>query len=279
MSYEITHFDSIALPIYNASQQRGTPDVESALKRYTGGVADLWGDNQKLPDVGQIQLAGIYLGEPGAIVTQAGAYLATSTGDHISAGSASNRLRSQLDDLSAMQGKRGQLWRRLADNGQRQWKYARLLKFAHDSKVDERLIRAECKLLFETYQPGWNNATATTATGAAGGPLLVSIGGNMPVRDATLAITASATITAITVAAPGCALAWSGTLSAGQKLTIDAGARTVRIGSATNAYSGFSIATGHTSQRWLDLAPGISGIIVRANAAATVLATWYDQWL
>jgi hypothetical protein len=279
MSYQITHFGSVALPITNPVQDRGVPEIGSSLARVIGGVVDWYGAGQRLPDVHQIQISGIYYGEPGAIINQAGSFLATSAGDHISAGSAINRLRSQIDDLAAMEGKTDQLWRTLADNGQRQWKMARLLSIVRESKVDERLIRAQLRCRFESGQPGWCVASSTTATGSANAPLLASVGGNMPVCDAVLAITASELITAISITAGSCRLAWSGSLAAGQKLTIDTGLRTVRIGTATNAYSGFSIAAGHAAQRWLELAPGINTIYLRTNGAATVTATYYDQWL
>jgi hypothetical protein len=281
MSYQITHFDSVALPLANLKQDRGTPEVPSPLRRYIGGVADVAGANQQYPDIAQIALTGTYYGEPGALINQAGVYLATQAGDHISVGSATNRLRSQLEDLNAKLGVRGQLWRTLADTGTRQWKYARLLRAAHVGKVESHLIRAELQLLFETYQPAWCSASLVTATGNAGTPLIASIGGNVNVRDAILAITAGATISSITITGVGISLQWTGTLTSGQILRIDSGLRTVRIGSATNAYSGFTVASGHTSDRWLDLPPGLNTLHVRTNGnvAATLSLTYYDQWL
>jgi hypothetical protein len=281
MSYQLTHFDSVPLPLYNLKQDRGTPEVVSPLRRYVGGVVDVAGAIQRYPDVGQIALTGTYYGETGALITPAGNYLSTAGGDHISVGSAENRLRVQLEDLFAKEGVKGQLWRTLADTSTRQWKYARLLRAALVGKVDSHLIRAELQLLFETYQPAWCSSSLVTATGNAGTPLIASIGGNVPVRDAILAITAGATISSITITGVGISLQWTGTLTSGQILRIDSGLRTVRIGSATNAYSGFTPASGHTSDRWLELPPGLNTLHVRTNgnAAATLAMTWYDQWL
>ncbi len=278
MSYQLTHFDSVPLPLYNLKQERGTPEVPSALRRYIGGVVDYAGSNQLYPDVATVALAGIYQGESGYLIRQDGAILTDQSGNRLSVGTASNRLRVQLDELTAKVGQRGQLWRTL-ENGTRQWKYARLLRAGYEAKVDERLQRAEIKMFFETWQPAWRTASLVTATGNANAPLVASNGGNVTVLDAILAITASATITRVAIAGDGISLLWTGSLTSGQILRIDSGLRTVRIGSATNAYSGFVIQAGHTANRWLELPPGLNTLAVRTDAAATLSMTYYDQWL
>jgi hypothetical protein len=278
MSYQLTHFDSVALPLYNLKQERGTPDVPSSLRRYIGGVVDYAGSNQLYPDVATVALTGIYQGESGYLIRQDGAILTDQSGNRLSVGTASNRLRVQLEELTAKVGQRGQLWRTL-ENGTRQWKYARLLRAGYEAKVDERLQRAEMKMFFETWQPAWRTASLVTATGNANAPLVASIGGNVTVLDAILAITASATITRVAITGSGISLLWTGSLTSGQILRIDSGLRTVRIGTATNAYSGFAVQTGHTANRWLELPPGLNTLAVRTDAAATLSMTYYDQWL
>ena len=278
MSFQYTHFDSVPLPLYNLKQDRSTPEVPSTLRRYIGGVVDYAGANQRYADVAQMTLVGTYQGESGYLIRQDGAILTDNSGNRIRIGTAANRLRVQLEELSGKVGQRGQLWRTL-ENGTRQWKYARLLKDGYEAKVDERMQRAEVKTTFETWHPAWRSANLITVAGNANTPLVPSIGGNVAVLDAILAITASATISRITITGTGIALLWTGSLTSGQVLRLDSGLRTVRIGTNTNAYSGFTIQAGHTAQRWFELTPGINTLYVRTDAAATLSLTYYDQWL
>ncbi len=278
MSYQITHFDSVPLPLANLKQERGTPEAVSTIRRYVGGVLDYAGANPVYPDAAQIALSGIYYGESGYLTRQNTAIVTDNSGNRLSVGSAPNRLRVQLDELSAKVGRRGQLWR-LLETGDRQWKYARLLRFTREAKTDERLIRAEVKLLFETIYGAWRSAAMVTASGTAPGSLIASAGGNVTILDPVLAITAGGTIGRLTITGNGIALLWTGTLTTGQTLRIDAGLRTVRIGASTNAYSGFSLQSGHTRDRWLELDQGLNTLYVRTDgAAATLSLTYYDQW-
>ena len=279
MAYQIFRFDAVNLPILNPAQDLSTGRVESSQRIYVGGGAiDYAGARRLLPRIQTLEVTGAYLGEKSYWVTHNGSYMVDHNGNRLLVGTGAAMLRQQVDELTAKEGVRGTLYRQRLDTGELQTRTARLMQVKHGSKLDERAERADLTCIFELLQQTWRTPTATVANGVVNIPFPVTIGGNVPVRDGILALTASATITSVAITGPGISLVWAGTLSAGSTLRIDAGLRTVRIG-ATDAYSGFNYGSGHTIDGWLDLNPGINVLTVATNAAGSVTVTTYDQWL
>jgi hypothetical protein len=185
-------------------------------------------------------------------------------------------LRAQVDALKAKIGVQGVLRRRRFDDlTVAQWRTARLLDVRERGVIEERGIRARLDCVFESASVGWRAATISSASVLLNAP--VGVTGLLPVRNASLTITASATITAISfaIAAQGVSWSWTGSLTAGQSLVIADKARTVRIGS-TDSYSGFSLASGHTAAGWLTMAPGLNAdaLSVTGTASAAALSWW-----
>lgn len=279
MAYQIVRFDTIYLPIYNPGQDLSTGRVESSQRTYIGsGAIDYVGARRMLPRIQTLEVSGAYYGEKSYWVTHNGSNMVDHLGNRLLVGTGAAMLRQQVEQLAAKEGVRGTLYRQLLDTGELQMRTARLLQIKHNTKLDERAERADLTCVFEFLQQTWRKTTATAATGNTGVPFPVSIGGNAPVRDAVLALTATATITRVAITGPGISLTWTGTLSADSVLRIDAGLRTVRI-SSTDAYSGFNYGSGHTINGWLDMDPGINNLTVTADAAGTIAVTTYDQWL
>lgn len=279
MAYQITKFDAVNLPVYNPAQDLSTGRTDSTQRIYIGGGAiDYAGARRMLPRTQTLEVNGAYYGEKSYWVTHAGANMVDHNGNRLLVGTGAAMLRQQVEELTAKTGVRGTLYRQRLDTGELQIRLARLLQVKHNSKVDERAERADLTCTFELLRPAWRSPTAIVTSGVTSVPIPVSIGGNVPVRDAVLALTATATITSVAITGPGISLAWTGTLSAGSALRIDAGLRTVRIGT-TDAYSGFNYGSGHTDDGWLGMDPGINVLTVTANAAGTVAVTTYDQWL
>lgn len=286
--YQIYQFDSVPLPLYNPEATHDAGPTDSTLMKSIGGVFDVYGSRRRLPSIQRITVGGIYAVPDTPyvyLVDHAGVYIVDHQGDYQITATAQGYLRRQVDAIRAKQGVRGTLWRRRWDDTTvSQWKTARLLNVRERGSAEQRAQYAQVDLEFETAHAAWRAATASTVSkslvsgGSAG--LNVTAGGNTPVTDAALTITASGTITSLAIKGlhAGIDLRWNGSLASGQALIIDAGAQTV-LRSGSDAYSGFALGSGHTAQGWLPLAEGITPLIVESNGPGTAAAFWYDQWI
>ena len=281
MAYLITTFDGVPLPLYDPEQDDSAAEALSTLLDSVGGTFDYYGTANRLPRKYGIEVSGIYVGETEYLVDDADNYIVDEAGNYIIAGTAVNRLRDQIQALRAKLGVRGTLTRIRQDDNVQQTITARLLQVRHDKRQQEMARLAKLTCLFESVQTAWQAASATTTTGNATDGvqmgLTVSNGGDVTVYDATLTIArTSGTITAITIVGSGISLAWTGSTTG--TLTINCGAKTVRIGS-TDSYNGFSLGSGHTSRGWLPLAPGITPLVVTVTGGnATVTIRHYNQF-
>lgn len=285
MSYRLTHFGSVPLPDRMPDDDLSTASVDSTLLDSLSGTVDYYGGTRRLPHKQQLGMHGIYLGELTYLVDHAGNKILDHAGNRILVGTAKNRLRAKVDNLRGMLGTRAALWRQREDDSVRQWRYARLLQVVMRGSVEQwAAVIAEIDAKFEMANGAWyaDAIITNTNTLVSGGlaPLNVTAGGNVTVSDAVLTIAASGTITAITVTCPAISVAfsWSGTLSSGQSLVIDCGARTVRRGT-TDLYSGVALGSNHTAAGWLPLAEGVNPLTIGANGPGTVTVTHYDQFL
>lgn len=274
MAYKITHFGDIALPKVMFQEDMGTAASASMVRQAAGAAFDWRGTARQWPTYQQLAIRAHYSGDIFYLIDEAVNDLVDEAGNNLIAGEATAILRNQIDDFAGMVGRSAALWRE-RDDGTRQWRTARLLKVTPRQSIEQWSADvAEIEATFEAANGGWRSAAAVTvsSTLAANVPctLIIAPGGNIEVRDAIITVTASATITGITVTAPavGVALAWTGSLTSGQTLTIDCGAQTVRRGTV-NQYSGFSLAAGHTARGWLPLGNGNNIITVTANNNAS----------
>lgn len=286
--YQIYQFDAVALPLYNPEASHDAGPTDGTLMPSIGGVFDVYGSRRRLPTIQRITVSGIYAVPDTPyvfLVDHAGVYIVDHQGDYQITGTAQGYLRRQVDAIRAKQGVRGTLWRRRWDDTAiSQWKTARLLNVRESGSAEQRAHYARVDLEFETAHAAWRASAAATAskTLVSGGSvgLNVTAGGNTPVTDAILTITASGTITSLAIKAlhAGIDLRWTGTLASGQALVFDAGAQSV-VSSVGDAYSGFALGSGHTAQGWLPLAEGITPLIVESDGPGTAAASWYDQWI
>lgn len=223
-SYQIYQFDSVPLPLYNPEADHSPGVVGSTLRQSIGGVFDVYGTRQRLPDVVNFGLRGIYAaGEGNTLpVDHSGNHILDHSGNHILIATSEQWLRQQVDLLRSRIGVRGTIWRRRwEDTTVTEWKTARLLALKESGNTQLRTVLAEFDLSFETAHAAWRSASASTASGnlVSGGylGLLATSGGNAPVMDPVVTIAAGGTITSIEIVcvAAGVDLRWAGSLAAG----------------------------------------------------------------
>lgn len=283
MPYRNLRFGSAYLPDRMPEDDLDTGDAEGTLVDSVGGAFDHWGDRRRLPRKDVIQHRGKYVGEKTYWVDHLGNYIVDHLGNRIIIGTAEQMLRSQVDAIKAKEGQRDSLWRQREDDGALQWKTARLLRVNHTQTVNEAKIIAECFLAFETLMAGWRDeAAAITSRSVSDGVLdflNVHNDGVYTVEDAVLTVArTSGTITAVRVTGSGIDLSWSGSIEAGETLTIDAGQQTVQIGDG-DEYSGFALNAGHTADTWLPLSAGQNILHVTVTGGnADVSVEHYAQW-
>ncbi len=284
MAYQIYQFNDVALPIYNPTQEHNV-GVASTLTLAMGGVADYYGSRRRTPQITQFGITGIYSGDYYTLINATGDYLVDESGNRLIAHAITADLRMQLDALRAVVGTRGTLYRKRWDDLAVQWKTARLLQVRRATQTDDRTAKAELECTFEAPDANWRSSTpsAPSVTLASGGTVTLSAEntGDQTVEDATLTITASGgTITSVTVActATGVTWTWTGSLTTGASLVIDAGALTVRK-SGSDSYSGFSLGSGHSARGWLPLAPGLNSLQISSVGPGTAAMAFYPQFL
>ena len=282
--YQIYQFESVALPLYHPTQDHSV-SVASTLVPAIGGVADYYGSRRRMPQITQFTVKGIYAGDYHYLVTEGGAYLVDESGNRLVAHSATADLRIQLDQIRALEGVRGTLYRKRWDDLAVQWKTARLLQVRRTTEMSERTIRAMLECNFDAPDALWRSSTQASAsdTLTSGGTimLVVANSGDQTVEDAQFSVLASGgTITSLTVActATGVSWTWAGALTSGSWLVVDAGALTVHK-DGVDSYSGFALGSGHSARGWLPLAPGINSIEITSNGPGSASVAFYPQFL
>lgn len=261
MSYRIATFGAVALPDSMTSDELATARTPESIIPVLGGAYEGWGTSQRLPRRQELTVNGVYHGTAAT-------------------------LRTQVDALRAKLGVRDQLWRSRDDDAVLQWRYARLLKATMRGSVERWAASvAEVEAMFETAQGAWRSAAAATdnRTLAAGVAISqnVATGGNVPVSDAIITLTAGAgaavTSFAVTCTTIGVSWTWTGTLAANKALVIDCGAMTV-LNDGANGCAGFALNAGHSARGWLPLAVGDNYLTLTASAVAVFEISHYDQW-
>ena len=284
MSYQFVEFDGVDLPLFNHSQNHSPMASDATLRDSIGGAYDWVGAARKKGRKQVISLTGVYLGEVAYLTDGLGNFLVDESGNFIVAGHAKEMLKSQVADLMAKKGVRGQLWREDLALEERQWKTARLLQVNWQRKYDDHAVIANMSCTFETSMEFWHeeDATETSVSAVASTPVALNITNNgQQVDDAVITITqTSGTITAVAFLdhATGVDWTWTGTLVLGQILTIDCDRQTIRKDSS-DAYSGFALGGSHSAAGWLPLASGENALGVTVTGGdATVTVSHYDQY-
>jgi hypothetical protein len=218
-------------------------------------------------------------------VTEGGAFIADESGNELIAGDEAADLRMQLDELRQAIGRRGFLYRRQWDQLTTQFKTARLLNVRRSTVADDRTVKAELECSFEAPDAKWRASLPTTPSAnlVSGGTitLVAENVGSETAEDGILTIAASGgTISSVRVecAITGVSWTWTGSLTTGQSLVVDAGALTVRQAGA-DAYGGFALGSGHSASTWLPLAPGINSLQISSIGPGSAALTFYAQYL
>lgn len=210
--------------------------------------------------------------------------------------------REAIDELRALVGKRGRLYRRAENNQEIQWALCRLMA---EPSVRETRDRRWLNVTFDFlqlspwrghYHVDWllddgefldeglyldDDATWTYTH-----PLTVELnnGGNGRVTDAILTITAGGVaITAANIAKAGeTDIDYTGTVAAGDTLTIDTGSWSV-LNDGVDAYNDLELGGDHAVGEWLRLDPGDNEIVITLTTSdlvvpPTVTINYRDVW-
>ena len=263
MAYTIDRFGAAyasaeELPRLDGRQPQGAGAVESSLVRLIGGQTFDWrGSGAALI--------------PHERITIRGEWVASSAGG----------MKTKLADLKALRGTRSKLWR--TSDGDSQKRTARCLAVSSELRPGSPSW-AEISMEFELDAEPWSGTARDNLTELEDNPqgILVANGGNAPVRNAIITVTAAGTnITSLTIYVSGVSsFTWTGTLAVGKSLVIDCGASSVK-NDGTDAYSGFSLNSGHTIPEWLRLEPGNNTVYVQrtgGSTASTARFTYNDGW-
>lgn len=282
MAYSIIRFGDVDLPAVMVTDDLSTGEVASSLVASVGGVWDWYGSNRRQPRSASMEHVGQYAGETTYLVTELGDSIVDESGYRLIAGTATQMMQAQVDRLKAHTGELDRLWRRRDADGVLHWRWARLLQVRHTETVEQHAgAVADVTAVFEMNNGAWRESAPTvvqmTTADATWRPFLVEVTGDVPARDGVLAVTpTSGTVTLVELTGPGIAWSWAGSLAAGQTLSIDAGAQTVRK-AGVDAYSGFALGGGHTTAGWLTLAKGLSAMQVRTTGGTATVTLTYDE--
>ncbi len=256
MAYSLVTFDSVDLPLGMSEDPLSTGNVTPGLIGAAGGTFDRYGTRTVLPRAREIAFRGRYDGSASA-----------------------SALRTAIDALRAKIGVRALLVRKRDDDSVLQSVYARLLT------VDGRWLledgaSAMLDMRFETAEPSWRHATGSTASGSVGGNTSIVNDGTAPVYDAIITLTASGGALVnptMIISAIGVSLKYTGSIADTKALVVDCGAMTVKNDGA-NAYSGFSLESGHTARGWMPLTVATHTLAVAGTGSGSVGVAWTRRY-
>ncbi len=257
MAYSLATFDGVTLPLSMPEDPLDTGQVTPGLTPAAGGAFDRYGTRQVLPQMREITFRGRYDGSATAAA-----------------------LRTAIDALRAKIGVRGLLVRKREDDAVLQNLYARLLSVDGRWQMEDGQS-ALLDLRFETTEATWRHASAATpATGSVGGNTSIVNDGTAPIFDAVITLTASGGALVnptLTDAGWGIYLKYTGSIADTKALVIDCGAMTVKNDGA-NAYSGFSLESGHTARGWMPLTVATHTLAVAGTGSGSVSVAFTKRY-
>lgn len=268
-TYRLTTFAGVTLPIYNV--QLDTPvEAASTLLQTVNGYHDLRGSKRQFALPAMVRMRAVVAQYDAAV---ARAHLLVNGGNRLVVNGGNpllivtqspGQVREQMDVLRGLVGVRGLLGR-VALYGEPSATQTLLARLLAVRPTNRRLPPGveEVELQFEALAPTWTGAVGN----ASGLTLICTVGGNAPVRDATLTITG--TTAATRVVGPGIDISWSGS---GQTLVLSEWAATAN-GSATSV----TYNAGHTVDTLIELSPGRSTLTVSGAGSASL--AWTESWL
>jgi len=277
---KLVSFNDVALPIYNPRLQGGTASSrEATITLADGSVYDAIGADQ----------AGIVL--PYTL-----SYECVALEDDAAT------LQTTLAALMRKRGQRGKLYRRVLADDTIHWAWARPMRLPLASGEKGQTTHIPLSFQFQILSPWYGHYYADWLLDdgyylddglflddeafedtMASSPHVIPVtnGGNGTCRNAIVTITAGgANITALTVASGDTDIDWTGTLTAGNGLVIDCGAKSIKNNGA-NAYSGFAYGGSHALNGWLVLPPGDTDITITftgGSTNSTVAVDFRDTW-
>lgn len=258
MSYKLTTFDGVTLPIGRPVTPVGTAPTAGQVLALPGGR---FFDGRETQAPAQLPYALTYK------ALADGATLAAVDTDF-------------LTPLRRRRGKLAHLVRRLAD-GSEHWCEARLLQMPGTREAKHQLHQ-DVELLFEILSPWYGQAhsdvfvlASTTTT------IALANAGTAPVSGVRLTLTPGAALTGLRLAGEGMDWSYTGTVASGATLVIDGATWSV-----TNAGAGdwdhLQFNAAHTVDELLRLtAGGVTFVDVTRTgglASDTLVAEWSDCW-
>lgn len=277
MAYVYERFAAVTLPIYNRETNLSPVPAANEVVSTLAGAFDAVGQGrsrQKYPNSLSVK----------CVVTAASAAA----------------WRTALDQLRALVGTRGKLYRRGDDNALHTC-IARLVAMPHTRSVEHKAhIEVTLQFLQLTAWIGDSHASWALDNGelldsglfldpatfkqtisASPSTQTVTNGGNLPQTDVVFVVTAgSGALSNIVIGAAGVDLRYNATLAAGSTLVIDCAAQAVLVNGG-DAYSAFTLGPTHTKEDWCELAPGSTAVSVYASGTLTG-SSWTiefaDRW-
>jgi hypothetical protein len=259
-------FGALSIPDYDASQDYGGDATLTGYVQPPGRPAyDTYGTARVPRDGREVTISGVFVS------------------------SSMTALDTLLDTWRAVVGTRGLLTVTLASAATRT-RYARLT--ALDLEIEpgparmqrfSMTYRLEGDIWLGTAHVGTGDDLVTLNTSPK--VMTINNAGNAPVYNAVLTLTAgAANITAVTIAnaATGyvSSVTYTGTVTAGQALVLDAGAWTVK-NNGVDAYAGITYGATHAVDGLLVLGPGNNSITITLTGGSTdstAAYAFHDGW-
>jgi len=193
-------------------------------------------------------------------------------------------LDTTLDSLRALIGVRGSLVMTMEDASTRS-RLARC-ESVDIARTKDYNMWQPIDLSFRLYGEHWqgaSNSDVVTLSTTTTEPT-INNGGNRDTSIVAITVTpAGTTMTQCDIynltTGYGTHMRYTGNVSAGDSLVIDVGAATV-YNDGAEAYSGFSLESGHVKDNWLILAPGNNSIriVIAGGTGGSATFDFYDAW-
>lgn len=257
-SYKLISFDQLALPQYNRESGIDTGPSQAGFLPTVNGSFDVYGS-----DVAPVN-------------TPFTATLRCIVSEETDAGQ-----RAAIDALRAKARVRGKLVRQ-SDDAETHWAWARLSTVQYRRPYTNRgyqILDLSWALESEWYEDRIDQEETLD-----GSPFTLSVEneGNRAITNAIITITADdASLTAVTLTTTnGTHLVWTGTVTSGNDLVIDCGAKSI-TNNGVNAYSGLSYGGNHSIDDWLRIvgAMDITITYTGGGSAPTVVIAFNHGWM
>lgn len=270
-TYKLVAFAGVTLPIYNVMLEMPA-DAPSAVLRTANGYFDVRGTRRQFPMPAQVRMRAV-VATPYSKAAKA--YLIVNGGNRLVVNGgrpllivtqSAGQVREQMDKLRALIGISGTLTRvaLAGEPGATQSLSARMLGVHPQNGRRLGPSLAEIELSWEAVDPFWKGIAGS----ASGLTMVADVGGNAPVRDATLTVTGTTASTRVT--GPGIDFTFVGS---GQTLVVSGWNAT-----ANGAPVAVTLNAAHTAESLVELAAGVKSKLTVSGATLASM-TWNDKWV